>query len=367
MERSYLILSVFIVASLLFLPVGCENKADVIEEPDVALEAPEPENSPAEAETAPKTAQKGPKITFEKVVKDFGRVNPDSYNKCVFKFKNTGNSLLKIKRVQSTCSCSVPKLKKKEYAPGETGEVEVTYHAGKVARPATRRLYVHSNDKKKPKIQLTIKASVVDKVDYEPKMLNLSLKEENAGCPNITIKSLDRVPFVIMQFKATDGCITAVHDSSVKASEFVLEPKVNMEKLKSTLKGRVEITLNHPGRKKVSIPFEALSNFKTSPSTLTVLNAEPKKKVTREMYVLSSYNEDFEIESTSSKRGIIKVLNSEKIGNRYKLDLEITPPVREGKKRWFSDALYVNIKGGEKMEIGCRGFYSRKKAGTSSK
>jgi hypothetical protein len=88
------------------------------------------------------------------------------------------------------------------------------------------------------------------------------------------------------------------------------------------------------------------------------LNAQPQKSLTREIWVLNNYGEDFEVESTSSKEGIIKVLCQEKVGNRYKFELEIIPPRLAEGKRVFTDVFYVKIKGHKTLELNCRGFYS---------
>ena len=226
-------------------------------------------------------------------------------------------------------------------------------------------MLVHSNDKDNPEVKLTIKAKIAIKVAYEPKRLNLSLKKENADCPEITLTSLDNQPFSIEKFKSTADCIAADYDSSVRATKFVLQPEVDIEKLRKALNGRIEISLTHPETDTATIPFNALPEFKIDPPTLIILNAEPQKLIKREVWILSNYDEDFEIETTSSKKGIITVLSQKKIDNRYEFELGITPP--EGKKRFFSDVFFVNIKGSEKLEITCRGFYSKKATASFSR
>jgi len=186
------------------------------------------------------------------------------------------------------------------------------------------------------------------------------LKGENASCPEITLSSLDNKPFAIQQFKSTGNCITADYDPSVKATKFVLQPKVNMEKLRKGLNGNVAISLTHPGYDKVTIPFKVLQRFKTEPPSIIVFKAEPQKPITKELWILNNYDEDFEIESSSSQKDIIKVLNQEKVGNRYKFELEITPPDPKGKRKFFNDVFLVNTKSGEKLRVTCRGFYSKK-------
>ena len=126
------------------------------------------------------------------------------------------------------------------------------------------------------------------------------------------------------------------------------------------MNGNIQITLTHHGYNKVTIPFKVLQRFKTEPPSVVVFKATPQKPITKELWILNNYDEDFEVESTSSQKGIIKVLNQEKVGNRYKFELEITPPAPKGKRKFFNDVFLVNIKGGEKLRVTCRGFYSKK-------
>jgi len=72
-----------------------------------------------------------PKISFENTVCDLGEVGQGTKNTCEFKFINTGQGLLKIENIKRTCGCTVFKLDKKEYAPGEAGVITVSYSAGR--------------------------------------------------------------------------------------------------------------------------------------------------------------------------------------------------------------------------------------------
>ena len=367
MKRNCLILTVLIVTSICFLQISCEEQAVAAEESKPELTVPEPTTGSAKAETAPQSVKGGPEITFEKVVHDFGNIEPGSKNICEFKFTNTGDSLLKITEVSKSCGCTPYTLEKMEYEPSESGTLKVEYNASKQPTSVRKTLSVSSNDEAKPKVELVIKAEIVSKIDYQPKKLDLSLNKENAGCPAITVKSLDGKPFSIKGFKAIgqlkpiENVITADYNSSVEATEFVLQPKVDVEKLREVSGGSIEITLTHPESDVISIPFEVLPRFKITPPSIIVYKAEPGKPVTREVWILSNYDENFEVESTSTQEGAIKVLSQEKIDNRYKFELEITPPATEkGQKGFFTDVFFVNIKGGERLKIACRMFYLRK-------
>ena len=373
MKRNYLILTVLVVVFVCLLPPpatsGGQERTESASGAEAESTAPESATSPAEAEIIPEVneprpseglGKPAPAIMFEEVVHDFGEIGPGTKNVCEFKFTNTGDGVLKITKVSKTCGCTVPELSKKEYAPGESGTLKVKYHSGRRSGVAKKRLFVYSNDKARPKVELTIKARISPKVDYQPRRLNLSLRERDAGCPKITLTSLDGKPFAIKRFKSTADCITADVDSSEKATKFVIEARVDIEKLRKVLQGRIDIGLTHPECDTVIISFDVLPRFEFDPRTLIVFNAEPQKSVTRKVWLLNNYGEDFEVASASSKEGIIKVASQKRKGNRYEFELEITPPAAEGGKRFFTDVFFVNIKGGQTLEITCRGFYSRK-------
>jgi len=352
MKEKCLVCAILAATCILLPLAGCQEQAKSAKEPGGALRevkgAPEP-NGPA------------PKITFEKIVCDFGEVGPNTDNKGQIKFTNTGEALLKITKVSKCCGV-VATLDKMEYAPGEGGAINVQWKSG--ARPTEfeRQLIVHSNDKANPDVTLTIKARIVERVVCEPSRLKLFLDEDNAGCPQITLRSLDERPFSITGFKSTADCIAVDFDPSVEATRFVLQPKVNQEKLQKNLKGRINIDLTHPEGNIVSVLFDVLPKYTITPPLIILFDAQPEMPTTKTISVLNNYNKDFEIESVSSKGGVIgvRVLDQKKISSGYQLDLEILPPPAGDAIR-FTDTFTLNLKGGENLPITCNGYFSKKK------
>ena len=372
MKRNCLIPMVLIVASVCFLQISWgKQKAVAAKESKPELTAPGPESNSVKTETVPVSVKRGPEITFKEVVHDFGNIEPATKNVCEFKFTNTGDSPLKITDVSKSCGCTTYALAKEGYEPGENGTLKVEYHASSQPTSVVKTLVVSSNDEAKPKVELVIKAEIVAKIDCQPKKLDLLLNKENAGCPAITIKSFEGKPFSIKGFKAfgqlnkpIENVITADYNSVAEANEFVIQPKVNVEKLREEMGGRIEITIARPESDVVSVPFEVLPRFKITPPSIIVYKADMEKPVTREVWVISNYDEDFEVESTSSQEGAMKVSSQEKVGTRYKFELEITPPATEKghQKGYFTDVFFVKIKGGETLKVVCRMFYMRKKS-----
>ena len=348
MKRNYLI-SAIVFSSVLLFQLGCQEQAKLPETRVVG--------TPQKAESALAGLDKAaPKITFENIVYDFGQVGLGAQKKIAeFKFTNTGDGLLKIEEVEKCCGV-VTKLDKTEYAPGESGVLKAEYQTSQ--RPGLDRkiLYVKSNDKTKARIALTLKAEVVSKIAIAPKRLKLFLGEDNAGCPKIVLSSLDNQPFMITGFKSTADCINADVDSSVEATKFILEPKVDMEKLNNNLKGHVDISLTHQEEKTVEILFDVLPKFTIMPPLILAFNAEPQKPIVRRVSVLNNYGGNFEIESALSKDNTVKVLKQEKIRSGYQLVVEITPPSAGS----FTDMLVIKIKDGDELKLECRGIYTKK-------
>jgi hypothetical protein len=331
-------------------------------EPAVRKVTPEPiAPKPVVQETTPKPLEgKGPRIKFDQLIDDLGNIDPGSNNFAEYKFKNVGDALLKIINVKPDCGCTQLKLDKKEYKPGESGIMKFKYHAVSRPGPVTRRVVVTTNDSVEPKITLTIKARVVERVAYEPRRLNLLLRGGDDKLPKVTLRSLDGKPFKIKGVKSSVNSVNAEFDPEVEATKFFVKLNVDKTQLRKVSNGIVEFSLTHPAAKSINIPFSALTEFKMNPPTIIVFDAEPGKPIIRDnVTILNNYQEDFEIASVTSKTGVTKVVKRENIRYGHKFSLQITPPDIETGKRRFTDEISVAVKDGDVLTIRCQGFYKR--------
>ncbi len=355
MRRYCFILYFLIVGFILFHQSGCQEQAKV----EGDLKSSVSDEIEELTVSVPDSNKPAPKIKFDKVVLDFGEVGLGTKSTDEFKITNIGEGVLKITKVGQCCGV-VATLEKDEYAPGESGVLKVIYNAPMRTGPQIRQLRISSNDTTNPIVRLSIKSKIVSKIACKPDKLKLFLDEENAGCDKLTIRSLDNQPFAITRIRSTADCITADFDPMVKATEFVIDLKVDMEKIQKNQKGSIDINLTHPEGNFASIRFDVLPKFTVRPPLLIVFNAEPQKPIIRKVWIFNNYNEDFEIESTSSKANTIKVINQSKVNNGYQFEVEITPPAQEGELR-FTDVFNIDIKGGEKKAVTCNGYYVRSK------
>jgi hypothetical protein len=361
MRRKYLVLVYFVACCGLLWFSGCQKQVRSEAEP-AAL-------STVAVAWEQHSGGELPRIAFSKLGHDFGEVSPNKLYRADIKFTNTGEDTLKITKVSRCCGV-VARLAdgKEEYAPGESGAVHLEWRSGPKPMVFTRELVVHSNDKASPATKLKIQATVGLKVTWEPSRLRLALNEVNAGGQNITIRCLDGRPFLITSFKSTNDCITADFDPSVEATKFVLEPKINTEKLQKNLKGSITISLTHPDGNTVVVPFDVLPKYTINPSLLIVFNAEPDKPIVRKISVLNNYRKDFAVDSLSSKSGIVgaKILNKKKTTNGHQLEVELMPPASDGKPRVL-DEFYLTLEDGEKLPIKCNVYYKKTRPATTTK
>lgn len=360
------LLSCLLAAAL----VGCQSEASK----ERASASQTAANAALAAETQPAVADvNGPaaKITVEQPVLNLGDIGTDSKVSGKFTFTSSGQDPLKIVKVHSCCGVTIRGVEAGQiYAPGKTGVLEFDYVTGSTPLSGVKReLRLQTNDPDQKFVSLTIKANIVRRVEVDPMKLRLFLKQENAGCGEIKVRSLDGKPFAIKNIRSTANSISADFDPNATATEFTIKPKADMEKLQKNIRGVVSIDLTHPECSNVRISYDVLPEFTISPAQLVLFNIRPGQAAQRDVWVLSNYRDEFDIESVSSQKGYVKLLEKKMVGNRYQLRIEITPPAYDGQNAasasgqsenvLMADMLEVKIQDGDTLTIPLRGFYVR--------
>lgn len=97
---------------------------------------------------------------FKTETVDFGKITKGSNGTRMFEFTNVGDTPLIIKRVQSTCGCTIPKKTEKPIMPNEKGFISVSYDTNRIGG-FSKAITVYSNAKKERRM-LKIKGYVVE-------------------------------------------------------------------------------------------------------------------------------------------------------------------------------------------------------------
>lgn len=316
-----------------------------------------PANS-IQPDITPQPADTGGRIKVENPIADLGVMGPNKSYTAQFKFSNIGSGKLIISKVQSTCSCSVPDLKKLEYAPGESGIVTVTYQSSAYGGAVEKHLYILSNDSTNPRAEITLKGTIELAVVSEPSRLQLAFNKDNAGATPFTIKSKDGKPFKILAVNCSRNVITAPFDANIEKAEHTLQPKVDIKTLKEFPSGSMEIRLSHPGCSSIAISYEALAAYDISRPRIILQNVEPGQTLSREVFIKNNYGQDFSIQSVACQNNTMKIASQEKQGSSIKLMIEISVPPQTNKvRRYITDKLDITTSDGEVLTINCSGWY----------
>jgi uncharacterized protein DUF1573 len=90
--------------------------------------------------TGPTTA-----MTFSESTFDFGQIDDGEKVSHVYAFENTGSEPLVISNAKGSCGCTVPKWPKNPIAPGESGEILVTFNSKGKTGKQTKRVTITAN------------------------------------------------------------------------------------------------------------------------------------------------------------------------------------------------------------------------------
>lgn len=96
---------------------------------------------------------------------DFGEIQYGEIVKHTFIIKNSGEEVLKINRLSTSCACTSAEIGKEILNPGEEVDLLVTYNTGLMTGAHAkgnqeRIIYIKTNDPVNPQIEVIIKAYV---------------------------------------------------------------------------------------------------------------------------------------------------------------------------------------------------------------
>lgn len=104
---------------------------------------------------------------------DLGTVFEDTVVEGKIKFVNSGNQDLIITGVRSSCGCTVAKMEKKSYLPGEEGEINVRLNTRGFSGVVRKSVSIKIQDVKPPVVRVIIHANVKPKLEIEPSFIDL--------------------------------------------------------------------------------------------------------------------------------------------------------------------------------------------------
>jgi hypothetical protein len=118
-----------------------------------------------------------PLLTFAKVQHGFGAISDAGERTGTFEFRNTGTGKLNIRDIRSTCGCTVPKLDKREFLPGEGSTLDIVFDPTDMHGGIIKTVSVISNSYRQAIVNLTVSADISPLVRWNSHILRLETLE----------------------------------------------------------------------------------------------------------------------------------------------------------------------------------------------
>jgi hypothetical protein len=155
-----------------------------------------------------------PHLQFDETVYDFGKTSQVTTVSGVFKFKNTGDGVLKMQKPQPSCGCTAAEVRPDTLAPGATGEIPFTLNLGFYPGHLEKHITARSNDPKNPEVSLTILVDYTPLYEMSPLTLapTLAFGMDSTNL-STTLARTDGKPMHITRLETSQPWITATLDS----------------------------------------------------------------------------------------------------------------------------------------------------------
>ena len=163
-------------------------------------------------------------IKFQKTEVDFGEADSGKVVDVTFKFENSGDTTLLIKNISASCGCTAAKLEKKEYAPGEKGEIPVKFYTRGYNGKVVKTLTISTDDKDNVYTKLKIIGNVKlkDFAAIELGSDKVNFKEVKLGeqyTETVTLKNTGSIDLRIIEVTHSPDIYPIFTKKSVKADE----------------------------------------------------------------------------------------------------------------------------------------------------
>ncbi len=160
----------------------------------------------------------------------------------VFPFTNRGNSPVTITTVHTSCGCTAPTLEKKDYAPGERGELKIVYSTAGQSGIQERTVTVYTSDKPDQPAMLTLEVVVPEIFRITPRLVSWRVDEPADEKPMVIDIHAGLVnPRISIVDAGSDRFTTELRKSAMGTGHtLVLKPVATATAVRSTLRLKIE-------------------------------------------------------------------------------------------------------------------------------
>jgi hypothetical protein len=224
-------------------------------------------------------------LKFTKHMHDFGNVYRGAKVSHRFEFVNSGSGPVAITGVHAACGCTAAEIEKgREYVPGESGFIEVTFNSDDFQGRVVKSVTVMTSEKLLPDRVLTVKADVKSEIEVMPPLADFGpVVNPSAASSEIVITPIGKFDLKILKVDFDSKLLTVT--SIPGAKETKLKIGLAGDVPTGFFKETVFVRTNSSYLPVIEIPVRAdiKGNIDFSPSYIEFGAIQPSETVKRSL------------------------------------------------------------------------------------
>ncbi len=254
-------------------------------------------------------------LLFKDTMVSTGEILDTESAELEFEFKNTGNETLEIRLVKPSCGCTIPEMEKKNYEPGESGTLKVTFDPTGKKGSISRNITIYTNSETKPVHTVFVQSYVKPVVLTRPRILAFDMTRKGQSRTQ-DIKVYGRFP----EFKVTRATVPDSQNFSVDVIEggeveidgdtmWLQTLRVTLLESAKPASHRTEISVRTNEEAKpifsLSVVGRVIGDLELTPVRMTIGRLEVGDSFEREVTIRSHSGKAFEIKSVNSSNVVL--------------------------------------------------------------
>ncbi|MCK5380668.1 MAG: DUF1573 domain-containing protein [Candidatus Latescibacteria bacterium] len=291
-----------------------------------------------------------PDIQFETQTADFGRLLEGEKTEIHYFFRNAGTDTLTIENVRTSCGCTAALVSEKRVAPGEKGDIRVTFNSSGFLGKPHKTVSVWSNDPDTPKTTLSFSGIVWSEVTVTPRRIafgqiekaaldNPSPEERRREAVRLWREVRVEFPtnpklFVTGAMASSPALKAEVMPRAAEDSgEDVVRIRITPEAPIGALAAKVTMFTTSKIKPTVSVGVRAdvRGDLAATPRSLPIRVSRKDTSYVRQVFVWKKGKENLRIEAVEDHTGSFTAEVVElKPGQKYRIDLRLRPDAKAG-------------------------------------
>lgn len=156
------------------------------------------------------SAWSAPQVAAEIKEFDFGEVIQGDKVDYKFRFRNTGDELLTIDSVHSSCGCTAALLSSTRIAPGDMGEISTTFDSSNFRNMVHKTITMETNDPDNGTVKFKLKGIVKEELVLQPARVSFGKLAPGAQVEElVSIENFGQTTITLQPPKATNPSLQA--------------------------------------------------------------------------------------------------------------------------------------------------------------